>query len=78
MTDGVHIRLMITRGRKTTPNQGPRFAIGKPTMVIIAEVQDAAAGSLGAAIIALHLGDPLQRASMCFDLRLNSPSRPGT
>ncbi|WP_438729194.1 aminotransferase class IV [Parasphingorhabdus sp. DH2-15] len=37
MTDGVHIRLMVTRGIKKTPYQGPRFTIGKPTIVIIPE-----------------------------------------
>ncbi|MEO8835780.1 MAG: aminotransferase class IV, partial [Caldimonas sp.] len=37
MTDGVHIRLMVTRGVKRTPNQDPRFAIGKATVVIVAE-----------------------------------------
>ena len=37
MTDGVHVRLMVTRGRKKTPYQGPRFTVGDPTVVIIAE-----------------------------------------
>ena len=37
MTDGVHIRLMVTRGIKKTPYQGPRFTITPPTVVIIAE-----------------------------------------
>ncbi|MEZ5800100.1 MAG: aminotransferase class IV [Nitratireductor sp.] len=37
MTDGAHIRLMMTRGRKSTPNQDPRFVIGKATLVIVAE-----------------------------------------
>ena len=37
MTDGVHIRLMVTRGIKKTPYQGPRFTITKPTIVIIPE-----------------------------------------
>lgn len=37
MTDGVHIRLMVTRGIKKTPYQGPRFTIGKATIVIIPE-----------------------------------------
>jgi branched-chain amino acid aminotransferase len=37
MTDGVHIRLMVTRGRKGTVNQDPRNAIGPPTIVIVAE-----------------------------------------
>ncbi len=37
MTEGVHIRLMVTRGIKKTPYQGPRFTITKPTVVIIPE-----------------------------------------
>ncbi|MGY9056544.1 MAG: aminotransferase class IV [Alphaproteobacteria bacterium] len=37
MTDGVHIRLMITRGIKATPYQDPRVTIGDPTIVIIPE-----------------------------------------
>src|SRR5690606_2326066 len=37
MRDGVHIRLMVTRGVKKTPYQGPRFTIGKATIVIIPE-----------------------------------------
>ncbi len=37
MTDGVHIRLMVTRGIKKTPYQGPRFTIGSATIVIIPE-----------------------------------------
>ena len=37
MEDGVHIRLMVTRGIKKTPYQGPRFTITKPTIVIIPE-----------------------------------------
>lgn len=37
MTDGVHARLMITRGTKKTPSQDPRLTVGEPTIVIIAE-----------------------------------------
>ncbi|BBK35860.1 aminotransferase class IV [Allostella sp. ATCC 35155] len=37
MTDGVHIRLMVTRGVKRTPNQDPRYTIGAATIVIVAE-----------------------------------------
>lgn len=37
MTDGVHIRLMITRGIKATPYQDPRVTIGDATIVIIPE-----------------------------------------
>ena len=37
MTDGVHVRLMVTRGIKRTPYQDPRVTIGPTTVVIIAE-----------------------------------------
>jgi branched-chain amino acid aminotransferase len=37
MTDGVHVRLMVTRGRKRTPYQDPRLTVGPATVVIIAE-----------------------------------------
>ena len=37
MSDGVHIRLMVTRGVKRTPYQDPRMTIGPATIVIIPE-----------------------------------------
>ena len=37
MRDGVHIRLMVTRGVKRTPYQDPRVTIGPATIVIIPE-----------------------------------------
>ena len=37
MTDGVHVRLMVTRGVKSTPYQDPRVTIGPATVVIVAE-----------------------------------------
>ena len=37
MTDGVHVRLMVTRGMKSTPYQDPRACIGPATVVIIPE-----------------------------------------
>ncbi|MFM9938246.1 MAG: aminotransferase class IV [Hyphomicrobiaceae bacterium] len=37
MQDGVHIRLMVTRGVKRTPYQDPRVTIGPATVVIIPE-----------------------------------------
>jgi branched-chain amino acid aminotransferase len=37
MRDGVHIRLMVTRGVKSTPYQDPRMTVGPATVVIIAE-----------------------------------------
>ncbi len=40
MRDGVSIRLMISRGIKSTPNQDPRVTIDGPTIVIIAEFKE--------------------------------------
>jgi len=37
MVDGVHIRLMVTRGLKRSPYQDPRLTIGAATIVIIPE-----------------------------------------
>jgi branched-chain amino acid aminotransferase len=37
MADGVHIRLMVTRGLKSTPYQDPRACVGRATVVIIPE-----------------------------------------
>jgi branched-chain amino acid aminotransferase len=37
MTEGVHLRLMVTRGLKSTPYQDPRACISAATVVIIAE-----------------------------------------
>ncbi len=37
MEDGVHIRLMVTRGVKATPYQDPRVTIPPATIVIIPE-----------------------------------------
>jgi branched-chain amino acid aminotransferase len=41
MTDGVHVRLMVTRGVKATPYQDPRVTVGPATVVIIAEHKEA-------------------------------------
>lgn len=41
MTDGVHIRLMVTRGIKSTPYQDPRVTTSAATIVIIAEHKSA-------------------------------------
>ncbi len=37
MQDHVHIRLMVTRGLKSTPYQDPRMTVGDATIVIIPE-----------------------------------------
>lgn len=74
MEDGAHIRLMISRGVKSTPNQDPRFIIGTATIVIVAEYKqpNAALKARG-----LKLMTSAIRCSTpdVFDLRLNSHSR---
>jgi len=74
MTDGAHIRLMITRGLKKTPNQDPRFVIGKATVVIVAEYKtplpEAKAKGYALFTSTFRTTGPDQ-----FDLRLNSHSR---
>ena len=72
MSDGVHIRLMVTRGLKATVNQDPRNALGRPTLVITAEYKAATAAGRG-----LSLATSQVRCSpaQMFDMRLNSHSR---
>ena len=41
MSDGVHIRLMVSRGIKATPYQDPRITVTPPTIVIIPEYKTA-------------------------------------
>lgn len=75
MQDGAHARLMITRGVKRTPNQDPRFIVGKATVVCVAEfkVVDPESKKTGG----LKLQTSTIRCSTpdVFDLRLNSHSR---
>ena len=75
MTDGAHIRLMVTRGVKKTPNQDPRFVIGPATVVIVAEYKtplpEAKEKGYTLFTSTFRTTQPDQ-----FDLRLNSHSRP--
>ncbi|MCW5752638.1 MAG: aminotransferase class IV [Alphaproteobacteria bacterium] len=74
MEDGVHVRLMVTRGVKKTPNQDPRFVIGGATIVIVAEYKtprpEAKARGLSLFTSTFRTSGP-----DVFDLRLNSHSR---
>ncbi|MCX7265517.1 MAG: aminotransferase class IV [Betaproteobacteria bacterium] len=74
MKDGAHLRLMITRGIKHTPNQDPRFVIDKATIVIVAEYKLPKPESKQKG---LTLFTSTFRTSTpdVFDLRLNSHSR---
>ena len=74
MTDGAHIRLMVTRGVKRTPNQDPRFVIGKATIVIVAEFKTPKPESKAKGL-ALFTSTFRTSGPDVFDLRLNSHSR---
>lgn len=74
MEDGVHIRMMISRGLKSTPNQDPRFVIGGPTIVIVAEYKQPNA-ALKARGLKLLTSTVRCSTPDVFDLRLNSHSR---
>ncbi len=41
MEDGVHVRIMLTRGVKKTPSQDPRLTLSGPNLVIIPEYKQA-------------------------------------
>lgn len=74
MHDGAHLRLMVTRGVKSTVNQDPRFVIGGATVVIVAEYKTPRPQSK---LQGLRLFTSTFRTSGpdVFDLRLNSHSR---
>lgn len=74
MTDGVHVRLMVTRGVKSTPYQDPRMTIGPPTVVVIAEHKDPLPATVheGITLFTTHV----RRATPdTLDPRLNAHSK---
>jgi branched-chain amino acid aminotransferase len=75
MTDeGAHLRLMVTRGVKSTPNQDPRFVIGPATVVITSEWKRPRPEAKARGIT-LHTSTFRTSGPDVFDLRLNSHSR---
>jgi len=57
MDSGVHIRLMVTRGVKSTPYQDPRMTITPPTVVIIPEYKSPLEGTVtrGIRLFTVHV-----------------------
>jgi len=74
MRDGVHIRLMATRGVKTTPYQDPRVTVGPATVVIIAEHKEPAPTIVeaGITLFTVHVRRP---GPDILDPKLNSHSK---
>lgn len=74
MEDGVHIRLMVTRGIKRSPTQDPRLAHGRATVVIVPEWKQARPENAQHGLTLFTSSVRCMRADM-FDMRLNSHSR---
>ena len=55
MQDGVHIRLMVTRGIRSTPYQDPRVTITPPTIVIIPEWKTPSRNDDGIRLFTVHV-----------------------
>lgn len=74
MEDGVHLRLMVTRGPKSAANQDPRNALGRPTVVILAEWKSPSPAIVTRGLKLATVSIRCSPAEM-FDMRLNSHSR---
>ncbi|MEO6064812.1 MAG: aminotransferase class IV [Lysobacterales bacterium] len=72
--DGVHMRLMVTRGVKRTPYQDPRVTTGPATIVVIPEYKSASveAAELGLTLFTVHVR---RGAPDVQDPKLNSHSK---
>ncbi len=74
MSDGVHIRLMVTRGLRSTPYQDPRVVVSGATVVIAAEYKEPPQGlhERGLKLFTVHVrrGDPAVQ-----DQKINSHSK---
>jgi len=74
MSDGVHVRLMVTRGVRSTPYQDPRVVVTPATIVIVAEYKepDPALYERGLKLFTVHVrrGDPAVQ-----DQKINSHSK---
>ena len=74
MSEGVHVRLMVTRGVKRTPYQDPRITVGPPTIVIIPEYKQPRRDVLDAGIrlFTVHVRRPYPDV---LDPKLNTHSK---
>jgi len=74
MTDGVHVRVMVTRGVKRTPYQDPRMTVGPATIVIVPEYKapSPAVVAGGIRLFTVHVRRPYPDV---VDPKLNSHSK---
>ncbi|MET0340640.1 MAG: aminotransferase class IV [Polyangiales bacterium] len=74
MHDGAHLRVMVTRGPKSQPNQDPRNALGRATVAIVAEIKQPTP-QIATTGLSLHTSTIRCTPAEMFDMRLNSHSR---
>jgi branched-chain amino acid aminotransferase len=74
MADGVHVRLMVTRGPKSTPYQDPRLSAGPATVVLICEYKDPLPATIerGLSLFTVHVR---RAAPDTLDPKLNTHSK---
>ena len=58
MTDGVHVRLTLTRGVKTTSGMDPRLNTSGPTLIVLAEHKAPVYGTGGISLITASVRRP--------------------
>ena len=74
MTEGAHVRLMVTRGPKAKPFQDPRLSRSGPTIVIIAEFSEASEETIRRGL-RLHTVPIYRGLPVTQDPKLNSHSK---
>lgn len=74
MKDGVHVRLMVSRGLKKTPSQHPSNLVSGPTIVIIPEYKEADP-SVARSGVSLHTSSVRRPPPNTLDQRINCHSK---
>jgi len=74
MDSGVHVRLIVSRGIKSTPYQDPSFTISKPTIVVIPEYKQPSPETQKNGIKLVSV-DIIRGSSKVQDHRINSLSK---
>ena len=74
MDTGVHVRLIVSRGIKSTPYQDPSFTVSKPTIVVIPEYKQPSPDTQKNGIKLVSV-DIIRGSSKVQDHRINSLSK---
>ena len=74
METGVHVRLIVSRGIKSTPYQDPSFTISEPTIVVIPEYKQPSPNTQKNGIKLVSV-DIIRGSSKVQDHRINSLSK---